>query len=332
MNNIDTTSATATAIANNEPIVATADSPVNSATLKTPVVLGIDIGGTNLRVGLVDALGALVDSRRVSSQEALSGSDPMTKLADYLEGYLAEMLDGKYELKAISVGFPSVVDATRTVVLQTTFIPGLNNVNVPGRLSRFGVPVFIDRDVNMIIRYDAKRLNLQNLEGVTFGCYVGTGIGCALAVDGKILAGLHGVAGELGHIYEATGRTCGCGLEGCSETAASGNALVRELEAHHPGASIDDAFSEYGDEQFIDDWLEHLAWTFSTVINLLDPAKIIIGGGVTQMKGFPKQRLEEKIKRMSRKPYPAEDLPIVYTIPGKYDGVIGAALCALEQI
>mgnify|MGYP000042147186 FL=1 len=50
------------------------------------------------------------------------------------------------------------------------------------------------------------------------------------------------------------------------------------------------------------------------------------------MKGFPKQRLEEKIKRMSRKPYPAEDLPIVYTIPGKYDGVIGAALCALEQI
>lgn len=129
-----------TAITNNEPTVATADSPVNSATLKTPVVLGIDIGGTNLRVGLVDALGALVDSRRVSSQEALSGDDPMTKLADYLEGYLSEVLDGKYELKAISVGFPSVVDATRTVVLQTTFIPGLNNVNVPQRLSRFGVP------------------------------------------------------------------------------------------------------------------------------------------------------------------------------------------------
>lgn len=57
----------------------------------------------------------------------------MTKLADYLEGYLSEVLDGKYELKAISVGFPSVVDATRTVVLQTTFIPGLNNVNVPQR-------------------------------------------------------------------------------------------------------------------------------------------------------------------------------------------------------
>ena len=166
-----------TAITNNEPTVATADSPVNSATLKTPVVLGIDIGGTNLRGGLVDALGALVDSRRVSSQEALSGDDPMTKLADYLEGYLSEVLDGKYELKAISVGFPSVVDATRTVVLQTTFIPGLNNVNVPQRLSRFGVPVFIDRDVNMIIRHDAKRLNLQHLEGVTFGCYVGTGIG-----------------------------------------------------------------------------------------------------------------------------------------------------------
>ena len=121
-------------------------------------------------------------------------------------------------------------------------------------------------------------------------------------------------------------------MEGCSETAASGNALVRELEAHHPGASIDDAISDYGAEQLIDDWLEHLAWTFSTVINLLDPAKFIIGGGVAQMKGFPKQRLEEKIKRMSRKPYPAEDLPIVYTIPGKYDGVIGAALCALEQI
>ena len=312
--------------------IATADSPVNSATLKTPVVLGIDIGGTNLRVGLVDQLGALVDSRRVSSQEALSGTDPMGKLADYLDRYLAETLDDTYDLKAIAVGFPSVVDASRTTVIQTTFIPGLNNVNVPDRLSRFGVPVFIDRDVNMIIRYDAKRLGLQGARGVTFGCYVGTGIGCALAVDGNILVGLHGVAGELGHIYEATGIRCGCGLDGCSETMASGNALVRELETHHPGAVIDDAFSEYGDEEFIEQWLEHLAWTFSTVINLLDPTTIIIGGGVTQMKDFPKAKLEEKIKRMSRKPYPAEDLPIVYTIPGKYDGVIGAALCALEQL
>lgn len=322
----------ATSSAMSTPSIATADSPVNSATLTTPVVLGIDIGGTNLRVGLVDQLGALVDSRRVSSQEALSGDDPMGKLADYLEKYLAETLDGKYDLKAISIGFPSVVDATRTTVIQTTFIPGLNNINVPERLARFQVPVFIDRDVNMILRYDAKRLDLQGLEGVTFGCYVGTGIGCALAMDGRILVGRHGVAGELGHIYEATGRRCGCGLDGCSETAASGNALVRELEAHHPGAVIDDAFSDHGDEPFIDQWLEHLAWTFSTVINLLDPAKIIIGGGVAQMKDFPKARLEEKIKRMSRKPYPAEDLPIVYTIPGKYDGVIGAALCAYEQI
>ncbi|MFR5004868.1 MAG: ROK family protein [Bifidobacterium dentium] len=277
MNNIDTTPATATAIANNEPIVATADSPVNSATLKTPVVLGIDIGGTNSGVAwstlsVHSSIPAAV--RRISSGRSYDQASIISKA-------ILPKCSMANELKAISVGFPSVVDATRTVVLQTTFIPGLNNVNVPERLSRFGVPVFIDRDVNMIIRYDAKRLNLQNLEGVTFGCYVGTGIGCALAVDGKILAGLHGVAGELGHIYEATGRTCGCGLEGCSETAASGNALVRELEAHHPGASIDDAFSEYGDEQFIDDWLEHLAWTFS-------PSSICEKSSsmATVMKGF----------------------------------------------
>lgn len=297
-----------------------------------PVVAGIDIGGTNLRIGLVDAASNLHASQRVSSQSALAGDKPLTALSAFLDGYLEASLGRDQRLAAISIGFPSTVDAGRRKVISTSNIPGIADLDVPAALSAFGVPVLIDRDVNMLLRHDTRRLGLDGSPGVVFGCYIGTGLGSALAIDGKILVGKHGVAGELGHIpFPGVEAVCGCGNTGCSEAVASGKALRRQLKAHHPDIPISEVFTRCADEPFVQQWLEYVAATMATAINILDPVGVIVGGGVTQTEGFPRREFEAALYRMVRKPMPANDLTLHYAKPGHHNGVLGAAIHAFEE-
>lgn len=295
------------------------------------VILGVDCGGTNLRVGLVGSDYRVSNTRVYESQRILIGDSPMDRLADLLERYLSECLTDGQELIAVSTGFPSMVAADRKTIIRTTFAPALNDIDVTQVLSRFHVPVYAEKDVNLLLRYDGWRLNLRP-QGVWLGVYVGTGLGCSLAVDGKILEGVHGVTGELGHIPVGTGLRCGCGNEGCVETKTAGNALVRELKARYGSDEpIRDTFLRHTQEPFIDEWLEYLAIAMATAINLLDPAAVIVAGGVPQMAGFPKERLLQKIHRMARKPVPDSDLSLMYPSVNPEDGIIGAAMYAAER-
>ena len=300
--------------------------------MRDQVVAGIDIGGTNLRIGLVNPEGILSASQRVSSQSVLAGDTPMEALAEFLVGYLKESLTDEQELVAISIGFPSTVDADRRKVISTSNIPHLHDVDVAAALSMFGVPVLIDRDVNMLLRHDSSRLGLNATPGVVFGCYLGTGLGSAFAVDGKILVGRHGVAGELGHIpFPGVDAVCGCGNIGCSEAVASGKALRRQLKAVHPDVPISEVFTRCAPAPFVRQWLDYVAAAMASAINILDPAAVIVGGGVTQTAGFPRKELEAAVFRMARKPMPAEDLTLYYAKPGHHNGVLGAALYAFDE-
>ncbi|WEV64728.1 allose kinase [Bifidobacterium sp. ESL0732] len=299
---------------------------------ETPVVLGIDCGGTHLRVGLIDSSGEILSVEVVDTQKTLDGKDAIKPLASFLSGFLDRNLSQSYRLSAISAGFPSLIDQNRRKIIQTTFIEGLQNVDVVKGLSQFKVPVFIDRDVNFLLKYDSVRFELPKC-GAWVGCYIGTGLGCALAFDGKIMVGKHGVAGELGHVPGGTGIRCGCGNMGCLESKTAGHALVEMLKEHYgEDEPIGEVFVRHGDEPFVDEWLEYLARAFATAINLLDPQCVLVGGGIPQMKGFPKQKLEEKIRVMARKPVPASDLELTYTTVAPMDGVLGGAMVAFEQL
>ena len=296
------------------------------------VVAGVDIGGTNLRVGLVDEALRLHRAQRVGSQGLLGGDEPLAALAQFLTGYLAENLRPGDELIAVSLGFPSTVDAARRRVISTSNIPSIQDVDVPAALSVLGVPVLLDRDVNMLLRHDTRQLGLNDAAGAVLGCYIGTGFGSALAVDGQIFVGRHGVAGELGHIpFPGVDIVCGCGNTGCAETVASGMALERELRAAHDGVPIKEVFTRCGGESFVTEWLEYVAATVATAVNILDPTAVIVGGGVTQTKGFPRQRFEAALGRMVRKPLPAHDLALHYAQPGHHSGILGAAIYAFGR-
>ena len=292
-------------------------------------VLGIDIGGTHLRLGLAGETLSL-SGFEMASSTFLNGSDGPRRLADFIHGYLTRM---NTRPRAVSIGFPSTLDKARRRLLSTPNIAGLNDVPMADILQeQLNIPVFIDRDVNLLFLNDCHHFDLQG-PGVILGCYVGTGLGNVISINGDILIGKNGVAAELGHI-PAWGRQdqCPCGNRGCVEMYASGKHLREIQEAHFPGTPLGELFLRHGGHELILQYVDGLSIPIATEINLLDPDYVLLGGGVLQMEGFPRACLEECILRHTRKPYPAENLQLRYSVNAQENGVIGAAIRAFREL
>ena len=192
------------------------------------LVIGIDIGGTNFRLGCVAKDGVLSHFEKKSSASMLKeGAVEILcrEIRDYMERY---SLAGKVD--AISVGVPSAVSKDKSFVYSTPNLKGLENVDLGHLLEKgLGIRVFVDRDVNYLLCHDIKKYNLDPEGDKTIlGMYLGTGFGNAIYVNGRFHAGKNGVSGELGHVpFFHLKEICPCGNEGCAELRCSGAHLQR---------------------------------------------------------------------------------------------------------
>ena len=295
-------------------------------------ILGIDVGGTNTRLGLVSEKGELTEFVREATSQYNREGEAVGLFIGIIRRYIEEHAAGK-EIDAISVGFPSTVDKERRRVIETPNIVGLNNIPVVDTLEReFNVPVFLERDTCLILINDMEKNHIPG-EGVAIGIYYGTGIGNAISIDGKIFTGKHGVSAELGHIpMRGVDGRCGCGNSSCAEIVACGRALEGIIKKHFAGSDISKVFVEHGDSEIIKRFVDDLAIPAATEINILDPDYIIIGGGLPNMEGFPREELERHIHRYARKPLPDEDLKFIYSKEGQESGVMGAAIHARKEL
>jgi allose kinase len=296
-------------------------------------VLGLDIGGTNIRCGLVDGQYRLHSFEMDSSVDMFNRTmGEIDVLAAYVRNYCVRHCDGSLP-SAVSIGFPSTLNKEKTILLSTPNLSGFDNLNVVDLLSeKLGIPVFINRDVNLLLINDIHVNGLDN-EDIVIGCYIGTGLGNSISIKGEILSGRNGVAGELGHvpIYGGT-RTCGCGNIGCMETIASGRYLEELTRQHFPGESISDVFTKHHNSEVIINFIEGLSIPVSMEINLFDPDCVILGGGVLQMKDFPFEFMLETIGRHARKPLPYDNLKIIISSQNQESGVIGAGMYAYSRM
>lgn len=296
------------------------------------LILGMDIGGTNMRFGLVDERYCLAHFVIEPTQEVFCCADPMDMIKERIRTYCDEHLDGKLP-DAISMGFPSTIDKTRRIVTSTPNVRALQNIAVADFMERaFKIPVYINRDVNFLMLYDILHHHLEN-QKIVLGFYLGTGLGNAISIGGNLLLGKNGVAAELGHI-PMLGATdlCGCGNYGCAETVASGVRLEKIQSDLFPDTSIREMFTRHRDEPAMLEFIDGLSIPIATEVNIFDPDYVIIGGGIPQMPDFPMQYLEEFIHRHLRKPYPALNLEILYSIPKQENGVIGAGIYAFKRL
>lgn len=290
-------------------------------------IVGIDIGGTNFRIGAISPAGTVSDFQKIPVKQVFSTDAPLEDLAAFLNPYCE-----KVAAQAIAIGFPATLDAARKTVLQAPNVEFMEDLPVAEVLfQKLNIPVFIERDVTMALLFDCHKYQIPKA-GVVCGFYFGTGIGNAIAIDGVPLVGKNGTAGELGHMpADGCSMPCGCGNIGCMENLAGGKYLTHLRNTVFTGTHICDLFYKHGNDPRLRQFVDRMAMTVATEINILNPHCILIGGGVPAMAAFPRDRLLERIRYYARKPYPANDLQVIFTDDEEDKCVIGAAMYARKR-
>lgn len=294
--------------------------------------LGIDIGGTNFRIGMVSSTGEIKNFVKKSSS-VFSTGNAVDRLFHEITDYFDEF-SCRDQVLAVAVGLPSMVSKDKKTVLSTPNLKGFDNVHFGNQLSdRLGIPVYLDRDVNFLLQNDISKLGMET-DKIILGFYVGTGFGNSIFMNGEFYCGKNGVAGELGHIpfYGLEDEQCTCGNYGCSEVRCSGKYLEDLTAKNFPDTVIRNVFKEHGSDPIILKFVRDLAIPIATEVNILDPDYIILAGGVLFMEGFPKDVLVESIHRMVRKPFPESNLEMFFSEHTQESGVYGSGEFAHKML
>ena len=187
--------------------------------------IGVDLGGTNVRVAAVDQTGQLI--RRFSHSTAF-GAGPEGVVADIVKiiGELREDI-GNTGLVGVGIGVPGFIDMEAGVIIGSANLPGFQDFPVRDRIQdQLGIPILLENDANAAAlgeKWIGAGKDVNDLILITLG----TGIGGGIIIDGKILHGFKGMAGEIGHMTVIPeGNPCGCGNTGCLEKHASASAIA----------------------------------------------------------------------------------------------------------
>jgi glucokinase len=308
------------------------------------VFWAVDIGGTKVEIGIGDRDGHWVAARRLPTDELGSGPVIVERLAAALR---QDAATAGVSPRAVGIGCPGPLDVARGVILTPANLPAWKDLPIVEELAnRLGVPCYLDNDATAAglgeWRFGAGR-GVDEMAYIT----VSTGIGAGLVSGGRVLEGTSSNAGELGHVTAVPGGVpCHCGRSGCLETVASGTAIGRLGEERraasprlraHPGpvdAAAVFAAAAAGDpvaSGIVDEATTWLAWGVGLLVNILNPARIVIGGGVAIANG---ERLLAPV-RAKAPTYAMPDLlaacAIVPAALGDKTGVAGALAVALEH-
>lgn len=248
-------------------------------------VIGIDLGGTNVRVARVTEDGQILQVLS-SPSHALEGTEKvMTNLKS-----LIRQIDGLNEVSGIGIGVPGPVDTVKGVMTMATNLPGFENYPMAQEIEReFNLPTFVDNDANVAGLAEAL---VGAGKGYKIVYYIthSTGVGGALVADGKVISGKNGYAGEVGNIIvKSEGEKINHLNVGAAENIFSGTALVKEAkEKLNPNITSAKAIFDLAKEgnvvaqKMIDDMAYHFALLCSAIGHVVDPHVFVIGGGVSK--------------------------------------------------
>ena len=300
---------------------------------------GVDIGGTTVKLGLFTTEGEIIDKWEIKTRTENQGEAVLPDIADALKKKLAEKQIEKYQVEGIGVGVPAPVDAEG--VVQNTANLGWGYKEVKREMEELsGMKAEIGNDANVAALGEmwlGAGKGRKNIIMVTLG----TGVGGGIIVDGKPLVGAHGAGGEIGHLcvnYEETDH-CGCGNTGCLEQYASATGITRlanirlakdDKESVLRGQEISaktvfDAVKA-GDavaEEIAEEFGKYLGYAMANLAAVVDPAAIVIGGGVSKAGEILLKYVEKNFKE--RAFFANKDTEFVLATLGNDAGICGAA-------
>ncbi len=309
-----------------------------------PAAIGIDVGGHGVKAALIAADGTLLDFQR--RDIAGLGERGIDAIEERIRSLVREL---RSDDVPIGVGVPGFFDRRQGLLRSSPNLPDWQDVPVAARLTKLlGAPVVAENDANCALLGEAFAGAARGLHNVVL-LTLGTGVGTGLLVEGRLVRGANGAAGEGGHIpLYAGGRKCGDGLRGCLETYVSGPGLVKtakeawdeegregrcpantaedvfRAEVEHGGAAPD-LWASRGIERFALD----LAAGLVPFVHLLSPEAIVIGGGLSVALPRFAPTCEGELRRRAIPACLGDVLPLRAAALGQAAGAVGAAALAL---
>jgi glucokinase len=310
------------------------------------IAIGIDLGGTKIAAGVVASDGQLLGREELPSDIG----DPASVRLQIDELIRRLVGEGAPSALGVGIGAAGIVDHATGHYLYGPNT-GLRDVDLAQAIADdVGLRVWLDNDANCAAwaehRFGVGR-GTSNFLCVTLG----TGIGGGLVIDGRPYRGAHGGAGEIGHmVVDPDGPMCGCGRRGCWEQYASGLALERmalEEVASHPDSSLADKLvrgriagravteaTRAGDPfatELIGRMGRWVGWGLGSLVNILEPERIAIGGGIAQewdlLEGAALDGMRERVEASDRRPLPE----VLRAELGPDAGIVGAAWLVFDQ-
>jgi glucokinase len=289
---------------------------------KKKYAIGVDLGGTSIKIGLVDEKGKIVEKVSVDS---LANDGPNAVVSQIKKGIKQLLKKDDYKLLGIGIGSPGTIRIKKGTVEDPPNFPGWGKIHLGNLIKKeFKVEVFVENDANAAaigeLIYGAGR-KYENFIMITLG----TGVGGGIIINKKIYRGEVGGAGELGHVtIDAEGVPCKCGSFGCVEAYIGSNYLIERVKTElqrvkksillelcgnnldklnpqiiHEAAGLGDQFAR----SVIIDTGKRLGYGLSSAVNIMDIATIIIGGGVAGFGELLFTSVEETLKLRVMKPF-----------------------------
>lgn len=265
--------------------------------------IGIDLGGTKTKLGLVNEMGSIVCSSSITTNPTHDFEIVMKDMTIEIERLLKQENLLLQDIKSIGIGVPGLVDYEKGTIIYCTNLSWYNKPAAEYLNKHFHIPVFIENDATVAAYAESLFGSTKTARDSVF-LTIGTGIGGGIIIDNQIIRGAHGAGSEIGHIVIGENfYDCNCGRNGCLETFASATAMIKFAEhrlKESAGASAlqeirnkngqleaKDIFDQaaLGDPiavETVQRTAKYLAIGICNIYNILDPEIIAIGGGVSK--------------------------------------------------
>lgn len=309
-------------------------------------IAGVDIGGTNTKIGIVSSEGRIVAKESIKTLSMEGVESTLKRIWASIKGLLEKNEINYEDLLGVGMGIPGPVREQEIVGFFANF-PWEKNLNIAKLFRNIsGKETKLENDVNVIALGEARHGAGKGAKtSVTIA--LGTGIGGGIYIDGKIISGFNGAGGEVGHMkLVKDGKLCGCGQKGCFEAYASATGIEREaisrlkvnktnklyqkLNGEIDKVEAKDVFdcAKEGDAfslDIVDYEAEYLAMGIGNVLNLINPEKIILAGGVSLAGDILLDRVKEKLPKYAMSVAIENGFSIELGILGNDSGIYGAS-------
>jgi glucokinase len=309
-------------------------------------IVGVDLGGTTTKLAFVTTEGEIVRKWEIPTDNTNEGQNITGNIAKAIDEKLAEHDQLKSNLLGIGMGAPGPVNYEKGIVLNVVNLGWPDNYPLKDRLeAATSLPAAIENDANSAAlgeMWIGAGAGAKDLVCVTLG----TGVGGGVIVGGKVVQGINGAAGEIGHItaIPSGGAPCNCGKTGCLETVASATGIVRlakielakgikgelsEKLAENGSITAKDVFdaarnSDELAQSVLDEVSFHLGFVLASIANTLNPEKIVLGGGVSKAGDILVDSVKNNFEKFAFSPVRVSTKLALATL-GNDAGVLGAA-------